>query len=284
MCNSVIFSERKIESLNKYIRENIDTRLYLFAYYSPKSKGSKFAELDFWKGVTNIYGLFQDCAAFIKRDEDDLLNVFVKYDVVKEIETKKLRDFINKLNALRTVFSHNVCMEYSKDAYNMRLCQEYFSNTLKEEILLNKVTDIILKEEQWKVMLDTLNEEVENHVNILNGCLYEVSKSTQKDAIIEEWIKLILEWYKRKFNDLLYRAIYNQFQLYCMIHMKSGRIYDKKTPVNKWILYKKDDILRKMDDINIAKDGMCILPIEFFNSLIMETEPYKFWDDYYNTK
>lgn len=284
MCNSVVFSKRKIENLNKYVQENIDPRLYLFAYYNPKSKGSKSAELDFWKGVTNIYGLFQDCAAFIKREEDDLLAVFVKHGAVKETEMKKLRNFINKINAFRTVFSHNVCTEYSKDAYNMRLCQEYFSNSLKEEIILNEVTDVTLSEKQWEMMLDTLNEEFENCINILNGCLLEVSTSIQKGAIIEEWIELILEWYKRKFNDLLYRAIYNQFQLYCILHMKSGKIYDKKTPVNKWILNKKDVVLKKMDDISVAKDGLCILPIEFFNSLIMETDPYKFWDNYYHKK
>ena len=68
MCSSVIFSKKKIENLNEYVQENIDSRLYLFAYYNPKNKSNRFSELDFWKGITNVYGLFQDCAAFLKRE------------------------------------------------------------------------------------------------------------------------------------------------------------------------------------------------------------------------
>ena len=73
MCNPIIFSKKKIEDLNEYVHENIDSRLYLFAYYNPKNRNNRSAESDFWKGVTNVYGLFQDCAAYIKREKNSLL-------------------------------------------------------------------------------------------------------------------------------------------------------------------------------------------------------------------
>lgn len=284
MCSSVIFSKKKIENLNEYVQENIDSRLYLFAYYNPKNKSNRFSELDFWKGITNVYGLFQDCAAFLKREKNSLLDAFVKYGAMKKTDAKKLGDFVNRINAFRTVFSHNVYMGYSKDAYNMRVCQDFFSKVLQQEIILNDITEIDLQEKQWDIMLDALNDEAEKYIQILRETLVDVSKNAQKDAIVEVWISLILEWYKRKFDELLYKATYNQFMFYCTLHMKFGIIRDKNTPVNKWISYKKNDILEKMSDINGIKDDLCILPIEFFDTLIMEANPYEFWDNYYHKK
>ncbi|MDD6627793.1 MAG: hypothetical protein PUF03_06035 [Lachnospiraceae bacterium] len=283
MCNSVIFSKKKIEDINKYIQDNIDSRLYLFAYYNPKAKGNKSAELDFWKGITNVYGLFQDCAAFIKRDKNSLLDVFVTYGALQENDANKLREFINIINAFRAMFSHNVCMEYSTDANNMRLCQSLFSKTLQQEIVINDINEIALQEKQWEIVLGVLFDEAEQSIHILYEALQEVSKSAQKDAIVKVWINLILEWYERKFDDLLYRATYNQFMLYCTLHLKSRRIYDKRMPVKEWIRCKGASIREKMNDI-YNKDKLCILPLEFFNALIMEIKPYEFWDDYYKSK
>jgi hypothetical protein len=284
MCNPIIFSKKKIEDLNEYVHENIDSRLYLFAYYNPKNRNNRSAESDFWKGVTNVYGLFQDCAAYIKREKNSLLDVFVTYGVMQKKDAKELKDFVNIINAFRTVFSHNVYMEYSKDAYNMRMCQNFFSKVFQQEIILNDITEIDLQEKQWDIILGALNDESEKYIRILSEALIKVSKSTQKDAIVDAWISLILEWYKRKFDDLLYRAIYNQFMFYCTLHMNLGKIYDKNTPVNEWIRCKGGDISEIMTDIKCIKDGLCILPVEFFNALIMETNPYEFWDNYYHKK
>lgn len=284
MCNSVIFSKKTIEGMNKYIQRNIDSRLYLFAYYNPKNKGSKSAELDFWKGVTNMYGLFQDCAAFIKREKDGLLDVFVKCQIIKETEAKAVRDFINQINAFRTVFSHNVCMEYSKDAYNMRLCQSFFTKVLNEEIIVNDINEINLQEMQWNKILEALDDEAEKYIHILSKALDAVAKSTQKNIIVEAWIKLIVEWYERKFDYLLYKAIYNQFMLYCTLNKKYGKINDKNTPVNEWIRCKKGYISERISYISSNEENICMLPVEFFNELIKETRPFEFWNEYYHKR
>lgn len=286
MCNSVIFSKNKVEDINDLIKKNIDSRLYLFAYYNPKAKeDDKTVELNFWKGVTNIYGLFQDCAAFIKAaDKHDLLGIFLSRNIINQYTDKKLRNFIEKINAFRTIFSHNIYMEYSKDIHNMELCQITFSEVLGKEIILNDISDISLHEDQWSIMLDFFERESESCIQTFYEAIGKISQNDQKSEIVHDWIDIIIGWYKKKIDDLLYRAIYNQFMLYCTLQMKNGKIYDKKTPINEWIKCKKSDILEKINDVYNNKDISSMLPLEFINALIVETNPNEFWDSYYNGK
>lgn len=285
MCNSFIFSKNKIEDMNEFIRENIDPRLFLFAYYNPKAKGEvKEVELNFWRGITNMYGLFQDCAAYIKGGEKDLLCILLTYKIISKQNEKDLRCFIDKVNAFRTVFSHNIYAGYSKDARNIRLCQDFFGHALDEEIILNDISDLNLKENQWEIALNFLINESEKCIDILLEALKQISTDPQKSAIIEKWIELIMDWYKRKIDDLLYKAIDNQFRFYCVLHMKYESINDRYHPIKEWLDIEKSNILEKVNDINSSNNVKSMLPLEFFNALIEETNPCDFWDNRYHRK
>jgi hypothetical protein len=216
--SSIVFDIVIAEELNKMAME-IDNRLYLFAYYCPKQNLNISDEHKFWCGVTNLYGLFWDCAPFINTRRDtskSLVDLFMEHKFVSINESKTIRSFLKYVSSLRAVFCHN-CTE---DNYFSRLDQKRVKQ-LFMQLCGSYPCDIEKMEtigdnSHWKKALNWLTNEADKCIFILKGILEKVKISTNKNIIVNNWLEAIASWYKNN-DSLLNTVLYDKYNLMCLI-------------------------------------------------------------------
>lgn len=277
MCESIVFSSKEADRLNSIVKKNIDSKLFLFAYYSPKSSVD-VGELGFWKGITNIYGLFIDCAAFMKNGENNFLSLLNDKKIINDNEFKLISNLMNTVTGIRSLFSHNSSPQYSKSNNNLSLLKNFLKKALNKEIEASNLEEIILSEDEWKQCTNHLVEKAREFVSILESALSVITEHQEKKGIIEEWSQLIIEWYKKKANDLLYNALNNKLSLYLLLRQKKNS--NKRLYITAWNSKYKQTCMESMDSLRSSEKCKELLPIEFFDCLIENTKPFDFWDKY----
>ena len=206
---SCAFSDNAIEKLNKKAQD-IDGRLFLFAYYRPKAFPETESTLvQFYTAVINLYGLFWDCGAFVKNNllhkwNNDSLLERDNYGMLT-VKGKKiydsLNDLIDSLSGLRNTTCHNNAPEFYYNQVNMKKTDGFFQKM--------KLDPAILSLDDWKKCLNELCGQADDVINGIKYCLNWLNTlpKTQKNKIIDYWLEdCICKWYitrKTDFNGYL---------------------------------------------------------------------------------
>lgn len=221
--STIIFDIGLVEELNKLATE-IDKRLYLFANYSPKQSLNITDEHKFWCGVTNLYGLFWDCAPFINKlqyTKKSLVDLFLEHRVLSRTDAKTFRFFLGHVSSLRSFFCHNCADDnyFSRrdqekvERLFIRLCGIYPCDMERRETLGG--------DSHWKRALIWLTEEANKCIGILEKALCEVKVSANRQVIIHGWLEAVAEWYKDN-DSLLNSVLYDKYNLMSLIRFPQG--------------------------------------------------------------
>lgn len=279
MHDSIVFSSKEADRLNSIVRQNIDSTLFLFAYYCPKNT-LDYGELGFWKGITNVYSLFVDCAAFMKTGERTFLDILKTKGIISDAEFKKINKLMKLSDGIRSLFSHNNPLEYSRSNYNIDMLKKFVSEALSKEIDVNDINDVSLSVDEWTQCTKYLVDKSKECVSILEKALLSIAEYSEKNSIIREWKNIIIVWYKKKAPDLLYDALNNKLTLY--LYMRQKMHARRQIYIKSWNERYRQKCLDLVDSFQNNEECKELLPIEFFNSLVDSTKPIEFWDNYFS--
>lgn len=204
----ICFSADKAEELNRKAFE-LDKRLFLFAYYKPKSYPHEdSARIRFLTAAINIYGLIKDCAAFLP----SLCRHLSNQPGTSELE-RSYWEIYAPATAFRSIFCHN-----SPDVYP--ICEEQQASATvwcaKNLGLPKEDIDIAsLSNQQWEALLNNFCSACKRFIELLEQELKKLRTAypTTKEEIIDLWIQELAWSYVLNPNYLL-NAITSYFLLH----------------------------------------------------------------------
>jgi hypothetical protein len=269
---SCAFNDSAIEKLNKKAQD-IDGRLFLFAYYRPKAFPETESTLvQFYTAVFNLYGLFWDCGSFVK---SNLLYIWNKNSLLEHdkygkptIKGKKiynsLNDLIDSLSGLRNTACHNNAPEFYNNQVNMKKTDGFFQKM--------KLDPAILPLDDWEKCLNELCIQAEEVINGIKYCLncLPTLPEMQKNKIINYWLEnCICKWYLTRKND------FNGY-LEELKQLHTAKFHKGDRKLSDWLLANfgvsdNSPWLEKIRLLNLLKDtNQCptpALPISIFKKL-----------------
>ena len=200
------------------------------AYYNPKRISSDTSsEHAFWTAVTNIYALFTDCAGYI---QDGLLNLLCKNNLLKSSDKKKINYFIRLIKYTRSLFCHNMSFELGETEKQLGKFNMFLNEQLQHEIPGVSIPyKTELSSEDWDKLTSYLAFEFQSCIGILGKSIDKIATLNEKSKsyIVDEWLKLIADWYGRFFY--FQKVANDYFELSCHL----GNKMDK----NEWIKEQK---------------------------------------------
>ena len=198
-----MLSNRRINEINAHIGKTIRPALYLAAYYAPKSyPADGNNESMFWCAATNAYGLFRDCMPKFYSSEKklSLLGIFKGYNVLTEEIEDKIKNCIDLINALRSVYCHNANPTVSSDAKKkIRKVYSFFKECIPDfsfEDIEDEDFFILpnFSSEQWECCYESISKDVECCLDSLCGIIDTIACDSKKSEITAKWENLLAEW------------------------------------------------------------------------------------------
>ncbi|MBF1352896.1 MAG: hypothetical protein HXM71_07280 [Mogibacterium diversum] len=178
---SVLYSPELADKLNKCVAQKVDKCLFLICNYNPESLKIYSDDAKFMHGVMNLYKLFIDASIC-----NNLGTLKKKYSL--SFDYKSFKDILGVIQSFRTYLGHN---EDYRNGYeeDKKYVEKWFSRVLGKESPETA--------EQYKLAVEELIKYGAKSILILNSFVEEVSKHVRKQEIIEDWKKLIFDFYKR---------------------------------------------------------------------------------------
>ena len=189
--DSSAFSSGTIDEVNNYA-EQLDKKLYVFAYYSPKQY-EHIEWLDarekFWIAVTNLYALYHDCNPFLKSMD----SIFYQNDQ----RIRNLKPFHDLLGDLRGMYCHN-----SSKYDNANVIIKIFKriNTLsKGNFPLPKRTDfrdanLLFANTEWDNALKFICDISDDIIKQFKTRLQNLKNSPDLQIFVNSMHNRIAEW------------------------------------------------------------------------------------------
>ena len=231
---SVAFNTDPISKINELINKNIDPRLFLAAYYAPKHLSDSAPEYVFWCAVTNVYGLFRDCANFIDRgDHYSLLQVMSRDGLISEADRTQIARHISLICDLRSIFCHNISDQFSADNHQFQKLISFLQNDLG---LAPAPKDlpyrIDLEEKDWETALSYICAETDSCLSLLEKGIVQIRTKPNRADIIDNWLTGIALWYENH-GSLIYRTAHDY---YSFMGLQNGRrVGNRKKCVTTWL-------------------------------------------------
>lgn len=195
---SIAFDAEVVERINKKA-EQVDPRLYFFAYYKPKTLPKDIDSRGcFILAVLNMYGLLWDCGKMV-------LQKLFKYrfynQSTKEIEDiKYCQELVSIIFNVRTCICHNNSDDFFYNSMKSYECGQYFIN------ITGALTPLdAYKESQWKLVCEDFFDRCDQFANVLDRVLDQLVLETdvnRKADFVRYWIDSISEWYGKD-QDLI---------------------------------------------------------------------------------
>ena len=189
--DSSAFSSGTVDKVNNYA-EQLDKKLYVFAYYSPKQY-EHIEWLDarekFWIAVTNLYALYHDCNPFLK----SMYSIFYKNDQ----RIRGIIPFHNLLGDLRGMYCHNS----SKDD-NANVVVNVFGliNSLSNgtfplpQNTAFRDANLLFSNTEWDVALKFICDTSDDIIKVIQTRLQNLDNSPDKQTFICLMRKRIAKW------------------------------------------------------------------------------------------
>ncbi len=262
--HSLAFDETFIESINSSIKENIDCRLYLTAYYKPKRiSADTSSEHAFWVAVTNIYGFFSDCSGYI---EHDFLTMLKRQKLLKSEDFKRIKEFISIVEDIRSLFCHNMSTESLQTEEHLKSFNNFIQQILQTDISPVSIPyQLHLRDSEWEKLTISLSSEFQENMQVLAKAIDRIVKHISKEEIINEWIGFIAKWYENPILFKLAAAPYYRL-LSQMDNINYPLTYYRK---NSWIQERKNE-WEKNGISYIKEQKEPILPYQILSSFFYD--------------
>lgn len=229
MLDSLLFSQKEANRLNKRVQTDIDSHLLLFIDFMPDYLIPPNPDAKYQLAVNNLYSVFKDTAWCIR----SFLLIFTGSDNPKSAAGRTFpstvtRNEINKIYSiisdLRTIQAHTTST--ATDIMLKNRCERWFSSCISKTKPVT-VDDYIQLLVQLKLYADTLVTECNNFIDA-------VHTSPNIGAIIQRWEDCIIDRYVHS-RDAIRRSIY----LYYQNSLYSPPLY----PTSSAIQNQVDDII-----------------------------------------
>lgn len=204
------YLENEANELNKKI-EKADKRFFVFCNFEPLKLHDADVETQFWNNVANIYKLIIDCGwlyetifkHYVKNvassdvTVNDIRNRLIR--VLPSLENRRKKEgngkgvseFVEKISAYRTLFSHNISENMGQ--YQRRYLKGDFS------FVFNRVEDRVKVIEKYQNLIKYLDDRVKVYFEWCNNLTDEIVKKIEEDASVREAVyKTVFYWYCSK--------------------------------------------------------------------------------------
>lgn len=261
---SIAFNDKVVEKLNKKMAQ-IDSRLYLFAYYQPKQLPDKIDSRScFNLAIFNMYGLLWDCGAMVR---NRLFLSAKRGQVPEAVQTlvdEKLglfKQFYYIISNIRTCMCHNNSILFFHNRVKSDGCKKYLKDITGKSSALDSYNesewvevckDFLIKCNEFEKMLD----------NFLDRLLQEADLKKTND-FINYWIEAIIEWYQQDM-ELIAHVLADKYKLKKMSISRQNNVnLIKKSDVIYWIgtawkAKKTNNSLMKMRDYYLDYVSDCL--------------------------
>ncbi len=243
MDNNIAFSSLEAVRLNEHLQKALSEHLFLTCNYNPDIIFIPINDdARFILGVNNMYKFLHDAGIC-----DILPNSFGK----KYNKLVRISEIARYINALRTVFAHNV-NQINGNVNERELVEEWCLDITGKEL--------IDTEEEYKKVLGGIKIFGNESVRILNDFIKSINRfsDVEKHQTIKEWEKLIIRFYRRPSSR---NILEGQLKMYYRTQVSSVKknetMYIAET-VKNMMTYKKDidelqNTLDFLDSIKVSK-------------------------------
>ena len=189
--DSSAFSSDTIDEVNNYA-EQLDKKLYVFAYYSPKQY-EHIEWLDarekFWIAVTNLYALYHDCNPFLKSMD----SIFYQNDQ----RIRNLKPFHDLIGDLRGMYCHNSSRHDNANVIS-NIFRRINSLTRGTFSLPSNTAfrdaNILFSNTEWDDALKFICDTSDDIIKVIQTRLQNLDNSPDKQTFICLMRKRIAEW------------------------------------------------------------------------------------------
>ena len=231
---SIAFDINIVEHLNKKMSQ-IDSRLYLFAYYQPKILPEDIDERGcFDIAIFNMYGLLWDCGKMMQQQLLGSINdgrpSFVDQMLGRD-NRQICKELCSIIYNVRTCLCHNNSDKFFYNQETRKRCNEYLNNAAGGSILLNKRNEL-----QWKNVCQDLFIRCIRFTNIIENFLDQLiqeSDPEKKNSFVQYWINSISKWYQTDM-ELINHVLAQRYNLKISTSSLRKKVCNKHT-VSNWV-------------------------------------------------
>lgn len=178
-------ADSRIATIQKKAHD-IDVRINLFDGYLPKEIVGK-GEAQFWRLVSNIYGLFADCDRVQVHEKKNLIELMFRYDLIERQGYEAVFKFWNDVSDLRKWFCHNNDASlYYPQLRNKRI-QDFLNRAFS--LASDKPTELeAVKPKDWDALSFYLGMRFDEYYKLLENGLIAWKESDDISELVDEWI------------------------------------------------------------------------------------------------
>ena len=228
--NNVCFSEDDVEKLNKKAF-SLSKSLFLAAHYEPKDYPSEeSARCKFWTAITNLYGLFWDCAPFLPPIISNRDGILLSNATTVKTRFYRLRNFVD---SFRSIFCHNNSDVFPLTEEKHIAAEEFVAQICHENIAICN-----LQEKHFVLLLDELTDSAENVIIDIDGALNNLISSpdtARVEKAIDVWIDAIADTYMKNPSYLL-NTMAGMYQLYHLNIRSRTSIKSLRSETIRWLV------------------------------------------------
>lgn len=199
---SPAFDKAAIDWLNVWIEDHLSPTVYLAAYYMPKEGKNTSITGKLLYDVTNLYGLYKDCAPFWVDNREHwgkgLLSVLTDNGFLSYQEAKSLRMFFKNICNLRSLLCHNNCGDNFYHFENWFHSKIFLTPFLKEHCVLPSVfnpVDQMLEVINAKNLVNQIECDASHYLDCFRRALESIAASDSVGPVVEAWVKILAHWY-----------------------------------------------------------------------------------------
>lgn len=233
MNENIAFSPIEAEKLNKKVRDTLAEHLFVLCNYNPDSIMVFSEDARFMQASLNMYKFLVDAEIC-----NNLRSIGKKYSI--NYDYVRLENIVKNINSIRSTLGHNLD-ERNGTEEDKEAVEQWFLKVVGKKQLTNA--------EEYKKVVEEIEKYGEESVAILTDFIEAVGKSGKKNEIIEEWEKLIINFYKRSNSKKIFEG-----QLILAYQSRLGNARNSsKVNVASWVkkmfFYKEQSQISNLQEI-----------------------------------
>lgn len=233
MNENIAFSPIEAEKLNKKVRDTLAEHLFVLCNYNPDSIMVFSEDARFMQTSLNMYKFLVDAGIC-----NNLRSIGKKYSI--NYDYVRLENIVKNINSIRSTLGHNLD-ERNGTEEDKEAVEQWFLKVVGKKQLTNA--------EEYKKVVEEIEKYGEESVAILTDFIEAVGKSGKKNEIIEEWEKLIINFYKRSNSKKIFEG-----QLILAYQSRLGNARNSsKVNVASWVkkmfFYKEQSQISNLQEI-----------------------------------
>ena len=181
MNDNIVFSPMEAERLNQKVQNVLAEHLFILCNYNPESIAIFSEDARFIQASLNIYKFLVDAGIC-----NNLRPIGKKYSITCDYDT--FDNILKNITSIRSTLGHN-SDERNGMVADKNIVEQWFLRTVGKKRLENA--------EEYKKATEEIERYGRESVAILTEFIENAGNNKERNRIVEEWEKLIINFYKR---------------------------------------------------------------------------------------